>query len=143
MTHPQPGDAIPPLRIDDVAAEPMKVMALLLDDSNVIHFDGEAVARLGLGDRPINQGPTNLGYVMRMLGEWAGGEERIRSITTRFQGNVVAGDTVTATGRVTSVNAVDGETVAECEVWLDRGEGERVLHGNAVVHIPESGTRSP
>ena len=129
MSGPRVGDALPELRVASVDAERMKTMTLLLRDSNAIHFDVEAVRALGLGDRTVNQGPINLGYVVRMLAGWAGGEDRIRSFESRFVANVFAGDEVVAGGVVTGV---DGEHV-ECEVWLDHADGRRALRGRAVI----------
>lgn len=131
MSVPRVGDALPELRIASVDAERMKTMTLLLRDSNAIHFDVETVRAVGLGDRPVNQGPINLGYVLRMLAGWAGGDDRIRSFQSRFIANVFAGDEVVAGGTVT---AVDGKRV-ECEVWLDHADGRRALHGSAIVDL--------
>ena len=61
------GQALTPLEISSVDADKMKVMALILDDPNPIHYDANAVQRLGLGDRPINQGPNGVAYVINML----------------------------------------------------------------------------
>lgn len=132
MNAPRVGDALPELRIASVDAERMKTMTLLLRDSNAIHFDVETVRALGLGERPINQGPINLGYVVRMLAVWAGAENRIRSFESRFLANVFAGDEVVAGGTVTAVN----DERVECEVWLDHADGRRAVHGRATVDIP-------
>jgi hypothetical protein len=51
----------------------------------------------------------------------------------RFLGNVFAGDRLVARGRVISVEEQDGERLAEVEVWLERGEDERLLEGTATI----------
>lgn len=107
----------------------MKTMALLLRDSNPIHFDGDTVRKLEMGDRVVNQGPINLAFVMRMLGDWAGGLEHLRRIRVRYLGNVFAGDAVVAGGTVTAVD----EHGAECAVWLEVVGRGRVLEGTATV----------
>ena len=100
----------------------MKTVAALLHDPNPIHFDVAAVRALGLGDRPVNQGPSNMAYVVSMLSRSAGGPERIRRLRVRFLGNVLAGDRLVAGGTVAAVGDQDGERVAEVDVWLERGE---------------------
>ena len=90
--RPVVGDELPRLVIESVDAEKMKTMAALLADSNPIHWDVDTVKELGMGNQPVNQGPNNLGYVMNMLGDWAGGAERIQKIRVRFLDNVFAGD---------------------------------------------------
>ena len=129
------GTSIPPFAIERVDAEKMKTMAALLRDPNPIHFDVEAVRALGMGDRVINQGPNNVGYVLNMLLAWLGDPAGIRSVQVRFRGNVFAGDRLEAGGTVTALEERDGQRVATCEVWLDRDDGARVLSGTAEVAV--------
>jgi acyl dehydratase len=132
---PSPGDELPPYVVESVSVEAMKTMAALLRDPNPIHFDVDAVRALGMGDRPVNQGPSNMAYVVSMLSAYAGGPDRIRRLRVRFLGNVLGGDRVVARGRVASVSGENGERLAEVEVWLERAEDDRVLEGTAVVSI--------
>ena len=129
------GDELAPLVIESVSSEAMKTVAALLHDPNPIHFDVAAVRALGLGDRPVNQGPSNMAYVVSMLSRSAGGPERIRRLRVRFLGNVLAGDRLVAGGTVAAVGDQDGERVAEVDVWLERGGGDRVLEGSATVLV--------
>ncbi len=126
---------IPPLNIPSVSAEKMKTMAALLNDSNPIHYDIDAVKALGMGERPINQGPNNMAYVMTMLSQWAGGHDRLRDFDVRFLGNVAAEDAVRASGTVTAIREIDDVTVADCAVRLDIVGGACVLEGPAVVAV--------
>jgi acyl dehydratase len=128
------GTEIPPLAIE-VSAEPMKTVAALLQDSNPIHFDAEAVQALGMGDRVVNQGPNNMAYVVNMLSAWAGGPGRVRGLRVRFLGNVFAADRITARGTVTGVREEGGARLADLDVWLERAEDDRVLDGTAVVAL--------
>jgi len=130
----QVGTEIPPLVIE-VSAEPMKTVAALLQDSNPIHFDAEAVQALGMGTRVVNQGPNNMAYVVNMLSAWAGGPGRVRGLRVRFLGNVFAGDRITARGTVTGVREEGGARLADLDVWLERAEDDRVLDGTAVVAL--------
>jgi len=128
------GTEIPPLAIE-VSAEPMKTVAALLQDSNPIHFDADAVQALGMGTRVVNQGPNNMAYVVNMLSAWAGGPGRVRGLRVRFLGNVFAGDRITARGTVTGVREEGGERLADLDVRLERAEDDRVLDGTAVVAL--------
>ena len=98
-----------PLVIESVSAERMKTLAVVLDDPNPIHLTG---------DRPVNQGPANLAWVL--------------DVKVRFLANVVARDRVIAAGRVESVE--DGRTT--CSVWLDVDGGARALDGTATLIVP-------
>jgi acyl dehydratase len=129
------GTVIPQFEVHSVPIEAMKTMALLLRDPNPIHWDAAAVKDLGMGDRVINQGPTNMAYVVNMLIAWTGDPARIRSLNFRFQDNVRGGDHVIAGGVVTDVRNEDGEQVAHCDVWLDVVDGPRALSGTAAVTL--------
>lgn len=130
------GTQIPELELV-VDPEKMKVMAALLADPNPIHFDKQALAALGMDERPVNQGPLNMGYLQTMLARWAGGRDRLLTFRVRFQGNVLAGDTVRARGVVTAINATERGRVATCDISLEVVGGAVALSGTADVIIEE------
>ncbi len=127
-------EPIPPLTVDAVGADRMKTMAALLRDPYPIHWDPDAARAAGHGDRPVNQGPLNLGYVANMLMAWAG-DGSVRRLTVAFHGRVLAGDTVTASGVVIDRSAArDGEQLARCAVRLVRGD-DVIVSGTAEVAL--------
>lgn len=128
------GFALPEFVIDPVTPERMKTYAAILRDPNPIHWDRDAVAAAGHGERLINQGPANLGYVMTMLMNWAG-PESIRRIQVRFTSNVFEQDRVTAGGIVTAVRDEGTTRLADCDVWLDTADGTRTVVGSATVAL--------
>lgn len=135
---PVVGDKIPEWVLTEVSAEKMKTMAALLADPNPIHFDLDVLRELGMGDRPINQGPTNVGYIMNMLAAWAGDMARIRGMKVRFLGNVLGGDRVSARGEVSSVDDTGSRCVCTVElVATAAGTAEErvVMSGTATVNI--------
>lgn len=121
----------------EVRADLMHTMADLLDDPNPIHLDPEAVSRLGLGDRVINQGPTNCGYVVSMLLDAYPGAT-IRSLRLRLVGQVRGGDRVVAGGRVESSERAGDGRLVRCAVWLDVERGARAVEGTATVELGEA-----
>ena len=125
------GTTIPEFRVESVSSEHIRQIALILRDPNPIHFDLDAVARAGMGDREINQGGTTMGYIIDMLAAWTGSAAHVTRISCRFRGNVRAGDTVIAGGEVLHQ---DG-SVTECSVWADLADGTRVIDGTATVVI--------
>ncbi|MXV90263.1 MAG: MaoC family dehydratase [Acidimicrobiia bacterium] len=130
------GDDLPEMIIESVSAEKMKTMAALLGDPNTIHWDVDDVRRLGLGDRPVNQGPNNMGYVIDMLADWAGDPANFRRLKVRFLGNVFAEDRLVAGGKVTAVRPSPDGRLVDCDVWLARDGTEPVLAGTATVLLP-------
>ena len=134
------GDHIPAWTMGSVDPARMKTMAAILRDPYSVHWDRAGNERLGIGPRVINQGPLNVGYIANMLIAWAG-PTSIRRLVLAFARPVLDGDSVTAGGVVNAINTVDtvdagdgvdSETLATCDVWLDRA-GERVVTGTAVV----------
>jgi acyl dehydratase len=135
------GDQVPEWRVASVSSERMGLLAAILRDPNPIHWDRAEVAKRGLGDRLINQGPINVAYVCNALAAWAG-PTSLRSLTVRFTANVFDGDEVVAGGVVTAVEPgsdagdtgdTGDTTLATCDVWLDRSDGTRAVVGQAVV----------
>jgi acyl dehydratase len=124
-----------PVHEVQVDAGAMKTMAALLGDPNPIHWDTRVVAELGLGERPVNQGPLNMGYLMTMLARWAGGRDRVLDFRVRFLGNVLAGDRVRAEGTVTGLRVTGAGQVADCEVALKVIGGDTALSGTASVLV--------
>lgn len=140
MNNPKVGSKFPPYEVGVVDAEKMKTMAVLLQDPNPIHWDLDAVENLGLGDKPINQGPNNMAYVVNALVSWIGDISGFRGLKVRFIGNVFAGDRLTVVGTITGVDQVEGRDLATCDVQLMRGDtsdGDIVMSGQASVLLPE------
>jgi acyl dehydratase len=126
------GQALPPLVIESVDPEKMKLMAAILRDPNPIHYDAERVRELGMGDRTVNQGPSNMSYLLNMVTGWAGGVGALRSAEMRFLGNVFAGDRVECRGHVTEADGGSGLVTLEVEACV--GE-QPVLRGVVVVSV--------
>lgn len=132
------GQQLEPFVIASVDAERMKTMAAILQDPNPIHFDTASTRALGMGDRPVNQGPTNLTWLLESVRRFAGGADRLVSIQIRFLGNVFGGERYEVTGTVTSVDEAAG--VAEIEVSAT-SDGRPALGGTARVRIAPQARR--
>ena len=132
----QVGDTIPEWLMASVEAARMRTMAAILRDPNPVHWDRDACDALGYGQRTINQGPLGLSYMINMLHDWAGSGCITRLVMT-FPKVVLDGDRITARGRVTAVRDSGEGRFAECDIWLERGEGDRPLIGTATVRLAE------
>ena len=130
------GDAIPDWLMESVRPERMRTMAAILRDPNPVHWDREAVAKIGLGHRTINQGPLGLSYMVNMLHAWAG-PGCIKRLYMTFPMAVFDGDRITAQGVVTAVREEGDGRFAECDVWLAREGTDHPLQGRATVKLPD------
>ncbi len=129
------GQQLPPLEVR-VDPEKMKLMAALLSDPTPIHFDVRALRELGMDERPVNQGPLNMGYLETMLARWVGGRDRLLDLRVRFRGNVLAGDLVRATGSVTALREDERGRIATCDVVLEVDGADPAMTGEAEVLLP-------
>jgi acyl dehydratase len=129
------GTELPAYDVPSVSAEKMKTMAALLSDPTAIHWDLATLQALGMGDRPINQGPLNMGYVMNAVTDWAGGPERLRRLRVRFLGNVLAGQHLRVRATVTALREEAGLRLADCDVVLEVVDGEAAVSGSATVML--------
>lgn len=128
------GYKIPAWEMPSVSASRMQTMAAILRDPNPVHWDRKMVAQIGFGERTINQGPLGLSYMINMLHDWAG-PTSIRRIVMRFPQAVLDGDHIVANGVVTDIQVENGETLAVCDIWLDRNGKDRPLEGEAWVSL--------
>lgn len=136
---PQVGDALPEWRVDSVDADKIRMMALILEDPNPIHYDLDAVREAQLGDRYVNQGGVTMAYIINMLTSWSGSRAAIRSLDCRFNANVFAGDSLVAGGTITGLTTAGDEVLAECDVWVRKASDDTkappVVGGKATVAI--------
>ena len=131
------GDVIPPFRMEQVTPERMKTVAAIFRDPTPLHWNREATRAIGFDGRLLNQSPINLGYVINMLMQWAG-PTCLRRIRTEFPQPVFDGDAAYAGGRVVSIAREGDETIAECEVWLEREDGVRNLVARAWLALGQA-----
>ena len=129
------GDEIPVWTMESVSAARMRTMAAILRDPNPVHWDPRVVDKLGYGNHTINQGPLGLSYMINMLHAWTG-PTSIRRLVMTFPKVVLDGDRIEARGKVTAVREANGERLADCDIWLHRGEDDHPLVGSATVALP-------
>lgn len=132
-----------PVQQVEVQAGAMKVFSLLTADPNPIHWDVAAARAQGLGDRPVNQGGLNAGYVARAVTAWTGDAAALRTLRVRFRGSVTAGDLVTSGGTITGVVRAGGHVRAVVDVWLRDESGATVVDGTAEVELAASAADGP
>jgi acyl dehydratase len=136
VSAPTIGDELPTRLVTSVRDEDIRIVALILRDPNPIHFDLDAVAKAGLGERAINQGGATMAYVMNLLTGWAGSRGALRRIDCSFRGNVAAGDDVQVGARVTAVEPVPEGHLVDLDVWAEVVGGRRAVVGTATVLKP-------
>lgn len=97
----QVGDTLPELTVD-VTATFVITAALASRDFEPVHHDRGAVEAAGMRDVFLNIFATN-GLVVRLVTDWAGPDATVRRSSIRLGVPCYAGDTLTLTGEVTTV----------------------------------------
>ncbi|NLT30931.1 MAG: MaoC family dehydratase [Propionibacterium sp.] len=100
------GDTLPALTVTLTRADLVRY-AGASGDFNPIHWSDRFATALGMPG-VLAHGMLTMGLALRVVTDWAGGPERVRSYQTRFARPVVVPDTdegveVTITGTVTAV----------------------------------------
>ena len=132
------GQEIPSLSIPLTRAL-IVATALATRDYQDVHHDPDAARASGAEDVFMNILTSNA-MVERYLRAWAGDDMRLRALKIRLGVPNAAGDTLTLTGRVASVDSDADGTTAEVEV---RGTNSLGLHisGSATLRWPEGDAR--
>jgi 3-hydroxybutyryl-CoA dehydratase len=136
MSALEPGLRLGPLVVDPVDPGAMKVVAILQDDPNPIHWDPTAAARVGLGDRVVNQGPITVSYLLELASRAAGGHAGVLRLDARFVRTVFAGDRVECCGVVMSVDLAAGTAELELNGAVD---GHPVVSATATISVTAPG----
>ena len=100
-----------------------------------IHYDKDFALSRGLPDTII-QGWYKTAIIAQMLKDWVGDGETIKRLTVQHRGMDVAGNTLTAGGKVVKVTQEDKKRRIECEVWVENQLGQRTSIGTATVLLP-------
>ena len=100
-------------------------------DDNPIHVDAEAARAIGLPG-PVVQGMLMMAYADQALVRWFS-EGRIGKLSCRFAAPLLAGDTLTISGRVVQVGAPEGQVTLR--LMLRNGSAKVVAMGEATVTV--------
>jgi acyl dehydratase len=136
ITIPFVGAVLKPWRheVRDVHAA---IWSTLLQDPNPIHLDGNAAHQLGIGTRPVNQGPANISYLYNMLAESLP-DGRVVALDARMTGSISVGDLVEVTGRITAVEDYGTGTAIRCALVLRSvPDGAEAVVATAEVRLEE------
>jgi acyl dehydratase len=127
------GLELPPLQLPEISRTTLALFAGASGDHNPIHIDLDVARSAGLDD-VFAQGMLSMAYLGRLITDWIP-QERIRSFETRFNAITPIHATPTCRGRVTSVEVVTGERLANLELTVVLEDGTVTLSGAAVVTL--------
>ena len=130
------GDRGPEVVVENLERRDFVKYAGASGDFNPIHYD-EPHARAAGHDGVFAQGMLTAGVAAHAVADWFG-LANVRRFSVRFQAQVWPGDTVTAVGEVTEITTESERAVVEAEVHVENQDGDVVLSGEAVGHLPKT-----
>ena len=68
--------------------------------------------------------------------DWLGDPGALRSLQCQYRGMDFPSEPVTCKGRVARTYVEDGQTLADCDIWIENTRGRTTVPGQATVSIP-------
>ncbi|WP_194814616.1 MaoC/PaaZ C-terminal domain-containing protein [Nocardia sp. XZ_19_385] len=127
------GTVLPPLQIRTISRTTLALFAGASGDHNPMHIDIDVAKSAGLED-VFAHGMLTMAYLGRLLTNWVP-QQSIRSYGVRFAAITPVLGKPTATGKVVSIEEVDGERRATLELSVVLADGTITLTGDAVVAL--------
>lgn len=94
-------------------------------DLNPLHWDPEVAAKVSPTGGVIGHGMLTMGHLARLVTQWAGGPERVRSLDVSFRAPWPVG--ATAELGATVVETDPQTRTVTLSVWAELEGGERVI----------------
>ncbi len=117
-----------------VTKEDIAAYAEASGDRNPLHLDDVFARSVGFPG-VIAHGMFTMGHMSAAVVEWAGDPASVIEISAQFRAPVLPGDTITAGGRVRSVDAETRVAVVETWVVIDGRDEWPVRKGSARVRL--------
>lgn len=127
------GAELPPLELPPISRSMLALYAGASGDHNPIHIDLDAARQAGMDD-VFAQGMLSMAYLGRLLTNWVP-QERIRSFRVRFTSITPLHARPLCTGRIASIDEIDGERQARLDLQVALADGTVTLRGEAVISL--------
>ncbi|HEX4356410.1 MAG TPA: MaoC/PaaZ C-terminal domain-containing protein [Pseudonocardia sp.] len=134
LTEAEVGTELPPLELPPITRTTLALFGPASGDLNPIHLDLDVARSAGLDD-VFAHGMLSMAYLGRLLTNWVP-QDRVRSFAVRFAAITPVHAQPTCTGRVVSIDRVDGERRAGLELAVTLADGTTTLIGSATVALP-------
>jgi acyl dehydratase len=121
---------LPVLSIGPVMIRHLAMFAVATAEFVDIHYDRDYAQLLGLPN-VIIQGLYKTTIIAQMLKNWSDDGRAIRSLAVQHRRMDVAGNTLTAGGRVIETTQQNNQRVTSCEVWTKNQYGQVTSVGTA------------
>jgi acyl dehydratase len=146
MTDPLPpqralglivGDEIPPF-VRTTGFAHWNRYAAVNDEFVPIHMDDAAGREAGY-PTAIGMGNLQWAFLHNVLRQWMGDDGRIEQVACQFRSPNLKDQTVSAHGRIESIDTDGDRLRVELTVWTDVDGGDPLAPGTATVSVPDPG----
>ena len=100
-----------------------------------IHYDKDFAQGTGL-DGIILHGALKSAFLGQYMTDWMGPSGSLKRLACQYRGMDFPGRPITAKGIVTRKYQDQGQTLVDCEIWLENDEGQKTTPGSATVALP-------
>ncbi|OLT12745.1 hypothetical protein BJF78_23655 [Pseudonocardia sp. CNS-139] len=130
------GQELPPLVSGPLLPPHLMRWSAAIENWHRIHYDHPyAIGHEGLPGLLVN-GSWKQHFVVQLLRRWAGSTAWVWKVEFRFRAMNVAGETLTAWGRITDVRPAHDFGLVEVETGIVNGDGVESTPGTAHVLVP-------
>ena len=103
-----------------------------------IHYDKDFAQGNGL-DGVILHGALKNAFLGHLMTSWMGPAGRLKRLSCQYRGMDFPDKRILAKGTVTRRYQAEGESLVDCEIWLENPEGQKTTPGTATVALPTRG----
>ena len=128
------GDVIGPF-IKHTSTQDLVKYAGASRDFSEIHYDKDFALGVGLPG-VILHGALKAAYLGKLMTDWLGDPGALRSLQCQHRGMDFPSESVECRGRVVRKYVEDGQSFADCEIWIENRQGKTTAPGQATIAIP-------
>ena len=86
----------------------------------------------------IIHGALKAAYLGKLMTDWLGEPGALRSLQCQYRGMDFPSESVTCKGRVARTYVEDGQSLADCDIWIENSRGQTTVPGQATASIQPS-----
>jgi len=120
-------------------------------DFNPLHYDAAFAESQGVG-KPIVHGALKRQWLVQLMTDWIGDLGTLRKFSCQYRAmdyprpmkamsEADEGETWLCRGKVTKKYTEDDIHFADCDIWVENGNGDRTTRGEATAILPSRETR--
>jgi acyl dehydratase len=101
----------------------------------LLHLEKEFAQKQGFKDANI-PAPFYGAFLAKMMTQWIGDPGRLKKLGYRVTVMGFPGDTFVSKGKVIKKYQEGGESLVDCETWIENQDGVKVVPASATVSLP-------